>query len=420
MRISVRQSEVKGTAVAPSSKSYTIRGLMCAALADGCSELCYPLISNDTMAAIKVLNNIGVRTDISHPDYWKIDGGRFMAPSDKLFCGESAATLRFMSAICALVSGTSRITAGPTLAKRPFGALLDALKMWGVDITSEDDEFPIVIHGGMLKGGHTELPGNISSQYVSALLLIASRAAKRTRIWLTTPLESRSYVLMTLECLKRFGIEIQYSEELMEYETFPQGYRPTKYNVEGDWSSASYLLGLGAVAGEIIVENLNPLSLQGDKRIVEILRNMGSQVKVDLNSVRVRKDRLKAVKVDLNECIDLLPTVAVLAALADGITELTGIRRARLKESDRISAIRDGLDRMGIRVLEAPDKLIIIGGEPQKASVNSFNDHRIAMAFSLIGAACGNIILEGAECVSKTYPEYWQTIRKLGVTLDEQ
>jgi 3-phosphoshikimate 1-carboxyvinyltransferase len=419
MRISVHKSKISGAAQAPSSKSYTIRSLMCAAMANGHSELIYPLVSDDTGAASNVLNNIGVKMSLQ-PDCWQITGGRFSAPSKELFCGDSAATLRFMSAICALVPGKCKLTAGSSLSQRPVKAIVDALKMWGVDILSANGSTPLIVNGGELSGGYTELPGNISSQYVSALLLVAPRATKNSKLRLTTPLESRSYVLMTLECMRKFGVDIQYSDDLMKYEVSPQEYHPIKYTVEGDWSSASYLLGLGALAGEIKIENLNPSSLQGDKKIIELLRNMGAQVQVNPDTIIVKSDRLKSIKADLNDCIDLLPTVAVLAALAEGTSEFTGVRRARIKESDRISSMREGLERIGIKVNEETDRLAIQGGEPHYAIIDSKNDHRVAMAFSLIGVAKGSITLDGVECVSKTYPDYWQTLRHLGVKLNEQ
>jgi 3-phosphoshikimate 1-carboxyvinyltransferase len=419
MQISVHQSKIGGITAAPSSKSYTIRGLMCAALAEGTSELSHPLVSDDTGAALMVLEKIGVKNRIQS-GRWQIEGGRLRAPDGDLYCGESAATLRFMSAICSLIPGTCRLTAGPTLRTRPVKVLIEALKTWGVDISRGADDFQLIINGGKLKGGQTELPGNISSQYVSALLLAAPRAEQRTLIKLTAPLESRPYVLMTLECLKQFGIETCISEDLMKFETYPQRYRPVKYEVEGDWSSASYLLGLGAAAGEITVNNLNSQSLQGDKQIAAILKEMGARVRIDENSVTVSQEQLKAIKIDLNDCIDLLPTVAALAALAKGTSELSGIRRARLKESNRIAAVKNGLESLGIRVVEEPDKVIITGGEIRKAVIDSYTDHRIAMAFSIIGAARGTVTLKGAECVSKTYPDYWQILRRLGVKSDEQ
>ena len=419
MRILVNKSDIKGIVRAPSSKSYTIRGLMCAAMARGRSEIHRLLESDDTLAAARALSQIGVQIK-RNEDFWWVSGDHFQAPVNDLFCGDSAATLRFLSAICALVPGRCRLTAGMSLSKRPIRTLIDALRMWGVDIACVGETAIIVQKGGKFRGGYTELPGDISSQYVSALLLVAALAENNTRIQLTTSLESRPYVLMTLECLRQFGINIQHAEELIEYEATPQQFKPAEYHVEGDWSSASYLLGWGAVAGEMKINNLSMQSLQGDRLIVDFLRDMGAFIETRGESVSIKKNCLKSIKVDMNDCIDLLPTMAALAALAQGTSEFTGIERARLKESNRISSLRQGLERAGIEVIEDMDKLSIIGGKPREAVIDAQNDHRIAMAFSLIGIAAGRVTIEGAECVSKTYPEYWHTLRSLGVKIDEQ
>jgi 3-phosphoshikimate 1-carboxyvinyltransferase len=419
MQISIYKSEVQGQVQAPPSKSYTIRGLMCAALSAGRSELVQPLTADDTESAIRVLRQIGIRTNLED-DAWQIQGGDLHPPEAELFCGDSAATMRFMSAICALVPGRCRLTAGISLSKRPVEILIEALRKWGVDISSTAQSTPVIVNGGEISGGLTELPGNISSQYVSALLLVAPLAENACTIRLTAPLESRSYVLMTLECLEKFGIGIKYSPDLREYHISPQVYRPSIYEVEGDWSSASYLLALGSLCGDIRVGNLNMHSLQGDKAIKDYLKEMGASIEVAGESIVVKKSRLSAIKADLNDCIDLFPTLSVLASLAEGTSEFTGIMRARLKESNRIVAIRQGLERAGIKVVEEPDRIMITGGKPRKATINSWNDHRIAMAFSLLGAATGGIMIEGSETVSKTYPEYWKTLRGLGVKLDEQ
>jgi 3-phosphoshikimate 1-carboxyvinyltransferase len=241
-------------------------------------------------------------------------------------------------------------------------------------------------------------------------------------IRIATPLESQSFVLMTLECLKLFGIKVKASVDLREFEICRQTYQPTKYTVESDWSSASYLLALGALVDEVVVENLNLESLQGDKTIIDHLRDMGASVTVDQTSIRVRKSRLKAIKTNLTDCIDLLPTLSVLASIAEGESQFTGVARARLKESNRIVAIREGLERMGIEVVEEEDKLSITGASPKGATIDPKNDHRIAMAFGLLGSLVGGTIIEQAECVDKTYPEFWTTLKSIGgrVKLDEQ
>jgi 3-phosphoshikimate 1-carboxyvinyltransferase len=419
MKVSISKSDISGRVTAPSSKSYTIRGLMCAALARGESEVVRPLASDDTEAAIEVLGQIGVRVD-QEEDLWKIQGGSFHQADGDLFCGESATTLRFMTAISSLVPGRHHLTAGPSLSTRPVLPLVDALKQLGVTCSCKDEVPPVVVQGGNLRGGDTELPGDISSQFVSALLLAAPFSKKGVTIRLTSPLESAPYVLMTLDCMQWFGVSVAFSDALDAFEVARQAYKPGRYMVEADWSSASYLVTLGALDGEVEVEDLNRESLQGDRVILDFLQEMGASVIINRKSIGVRKARLRAITADLSDCIDLLPTMAVLAATAEGVSHLTGIERARIKESDRVAAVREGLERMGIAVTEEAERMTITGGKPGGAVIDSRNDHRIAMAFGLLGTVAGNTVIEGAECVSKTYPQFWEDVRALGgkVTTD--
>lgn len=412
MKVSIKRSEANGRVTAPPSKSYTIRGIMCAALADGVSQIINPLSSDDTQAAIHVLGQVGIPIS-EKGNYWQVIGGNFKEPDDDLFCGESAATLRFMTAICALIPGQCRLTAGPSLSRRPLKPLVQALRQLGANYSGQSDLPPVVIQGGTLSGGLVELPGNISSQFISALLLIAP-FAKRVKIRLTSPLESKPFLLMTIDCLKQFGVNVEYSPDLRRSEVWRQIYQPATYQVEGDWSSASYLLALGAIGGKVRVENLNPGSRQGDKMILDFLKGMGAVVEADRDSVTVRKTKLKSIRADVSDCIDLLPTLAILAAVAYGASEFVGIERARIKESDRVAAVKAGLERMGIRVEEARNRLVIAGSRPKGATIDSRDDHRIAMAFGVLGSITGETVINGAECVSKTFPTFWEALKKLG------
>ncbi len=413
MKVSISKSEIKGKVKAPSSKSYTIRGLMCAALSKGKSEIIHPLGSDDTEASINVLNKVGIRVH-QKQDLWQVIGGSFHQPDGELFCAESAATLRFMTAISSLIPGKSLLTAGPSLGQRPIKPLIEALRQLGVDCSCHGETAPVMINGGGLKGGVTELAGNISSQFVSALLFVSPLAEKGVEIRLTTPLESSPFVLMTLDCLKKFGVKVKSTKSLKEFEVAKQTYKPAKYQVEGDWSSASYLLALGALSGEVKVENLNLASCQGDRVILDLLRDMGASITVNQAPVTVRRSRLNAIRANLSNCIDLLPTMAVLAAAAEGVSEFVGIERARLKESNRVSALREGLNRMGIKVIEERNRLAIAGAKAKGAVIDPRNDHRIAMAFSILGSAVGETVINNAECVSKTYPEFWDVLKSIG------
>jgi len=399
MKASIAKSEVSGRMTAPSSKSYTIRGLMCAALAKGESKIINPLHSDDTKAAVNVLAQIGVSTQDDEAG-WRVDGGNFRQPAADLFCGDSAATLRFMAAICSLVPGRCLLTAGPSLARRPIKPLIQALRQLGVNCSSQGEVAPVVVEGGRLKGGTTEL--------------LAPLADEGATVSLSTPLESKPYVLMTTDCMERFGVKAEYSPQMERIRISRQAYQPASYNVEGDWSSASYFLGIGALSGKVKVENLNLESRQGDKMILDFLRDMGASVEINTDSITVSRAKLNAIHADLSDCIDLLPTVAVLAAAADGTSELFGIERARIKESNRVAAVKDGLERMGIKIEEERDKLTITGSSPKGSVIDSYDDHRIAMAFGILGTVAGKTVINNAECVSKTFHQFWDILKSIG------
>jgi 3-phosphoshikimate 1-carboxyvinyltransferase len=438
MRITVNKSELKGNIQVPSSKSQTIRALMCAALSKGESLLENPLVCEDTEAAADVLGKVGI--DIQRGNgSWRVRGGTFRAPSEDLYCGESATTLRFMTAICSIIPGRCRLVGGPSLSKRPVRSLVEALSRLGVACSLEGKTTPpVTVAGGTLQGGATELPGNISSQFISALLLVAPFAQQEVQIRLTSQLTSRPYLLMTTRCLRKFGINVKTS-----FDSFVipgQTYQPTQFQVEGDWSSASYFLAMGALSEGIEVENITTASVQGDRVILDILRGLGAKVRVGGDIISVSKGELKAIRADLSDCIDLLPTVAVLAALAAGTSEFSGIERARIKESDRVAAMKEGLEKIGVRVREDRNKLTVTGlatkqptDEEKEAddddenktedaaeekrepvTIDSRKDHRIAMAFGILGCALGDITITDAECVAKTYPGFWESLKNIG------
>jgi 3-phosphoshikimate 1-carboxyvinyltransferase len=416
MKVSIYRSEIKGQIVAPPSKSYSIRSLICSALANGESTIINPLASDDTMAALDVIRKTGARVK-QQKDKWLIQGGSFQNSQQELFCGDSAATLRFMMAICAVIPGTWKLTAGPSLSRRPIGPLVQALNRLEVDCFSNYGFPPVIVEGGNVKGGYVHLRGDVSSQFISALMLMAPLTKEGLKIELTTPPESLPYILMTQDCMAKYGIKINCSNDMRIIEVAKQTYTPIRFVVEGDWSSASYFLALGAIAGEVGVKNLNIDSLQGDDRIIKILKDMGALISEHKSIIKTGKAELRAINTDLSDCIDLLPTVAMLAATAQGTSELSGIRRGRIKESDRVAAVREGLELMGIKVREEEDSMIITGSSPMGAAIDSRNDHRIAMAFSLLGCLAGDTVIKDAQCVSKTFPGYWDLLKSIGARI---
>jgi 3-phosphoshikimate 1-carboxyvinyltransferase len=316
-----------------------------------------------------------------------------------------------MTAISALIRGSFRLVPGSSLSRRPIKPLLEALAQLGAQCRLEDKT--VIVDDSRLHGGIVQLAGDISSQFITALLLIAPLLDTGMSIRLTTSPASKPYLEMTLDCLKRFGIKVEVLDNFTQFNVSRQDYKPAEYMVEGDWSSASYLLALGAVSGQVEVTNLNRYSFQGDRLMLNLLQAMGAEVIIKENSIAVHKSRLKAITADLSNSIDLLPTLAVIASVADGKSRFNGISRARLKESNRVLALKEGLTKMGVPVTEEQDILIITGTEPVGATIDSFDDHRIAMAFSILGSIVGDTMIETAECVAKTYPDFWQAFRKL-------
>ncbi len=413
MKVSIYKSEIDGIVKAPPSKSYTIRALMCAALANGKSRIYYPLNSDDTKAAVNVLNKVGIQI-YQGAESTLVSGGIFNEAEEDLYCGDSATTLRFMTAISSLIPGRTRLVVGPSLAKRPIETLIMALRKLGVDCHYNRGVAAVVVEDACLTGGMVEMAGDISSQFISALLLIAPFADKGIKVKLTSPLESRPYVWMTIECLREFGVEVGFSNDMAEFSVSKQPYKPAEYVVEGDWSSASYLLAMGALSGKVAVRNLKSRTMQGDRIILDFLKRMGAVIEEDGDSVVVRSSKLTSFKADLTDCIDLLPTMAVLAVYADGNSELVGIGRGRIKESNRVAAVVEGLSCMGLKLTEESNRLLITGGRPKATVIDSWGDHRIAMAFAILGLKSGGITITGAECVSKTFPEFWNMIKDMG------
>lgn len=415
MKVTVKPSSVQGTVDAPASKSMTHRVLLLGALADGQSVIRNPLSAEDTDATREVLSLLGVEMEING-DVWLIQGGELNASSESLNCRESGTTLRLMTAVCGLINGDSILTGGSSLGARPIQPLLNALKHIGVNSKSFNGFPPVTVQGtGVLRGGATELPGNISSQYVSALLTVAPLAEDPVEINLTTLLESKPYVEMTLHAMRLFGIEPQVSTNLMRFEVPTKRYSATDVNVEGDWSSAAFLLAAGALDGEVTVTGLDLKSAQADKAIIEILLQMGADVKVSDTSVTSKLSKLGGVDIDMVDCPDLFPVVSALCATAREKSRLTGLERLRLKESDRVQAMLDGLKQMGVKAEKVGEELMIRGGVVRGAEVNAYMDHRIAMSFAVLAlAAEGATTIQDADCVAKSYPGFWHDLEKIG------
>jgi 3-phosphoshikimate 1-carboxyvinyltransferase len=300
------------------------------------------------------------------------------------------------------------------LLKRPVKDLAVALGELGAHCSSELGYPPVRVKGP-IKGGSVKIPGNVSSQYVSALLMAAPLAERPVEVNVVGHLESKSYVQMTLNMQHEFGVQINASDDSTSFQVNGQSYRPSEVNIEGDWSSAAFLLAGAAIASsKVSIHGLNGRSQQADRYMLDILGHMKARVSQDSDSVVIEGSQLQPIEVDVSDCPDLFPVISVMCAVADGNSTITGIRRLRIKESNRIQAMSEGLNQMGIKTHESENSFTIHGGKPQRAIINPHRDHRIAMAFGILGLCAEETSIIDSECVGKSYLSFWSDLQSLG------
>lgn len=407
----------------PGSKSLTQRALIAAALAEGSSTLLGPLTSEDTEYTSAALRAMGVEVDVSCAQEWQVHGkgGRIATPVAPIFLGNNGTATRFLTSVVALGAGDFTITGGPRMAERPIQPLMDALKGWGVEISSVANTGcpPLAIQAKGLQGGRTLLPEGKSSQYLSSLLLVAPYAARAATLDVSGEVLSKPYVTMTMAVMEAFGVKVHANEELNHF-VVPQGlYRGRRYQIEGDASSASYFWAAAAVTGgRVTVSNVPNPSLQGDAVLVSMLEQMGCRVeKADAGITVTGPPQLKAIEVDMANCPDVAPTLAIVAAFAAGTTVIKNIAHLRIKECDRLHVMATELAKIGVKTKELPDALIV-EGDPGRtkltgAVIDTHDDHRIAMCFAVAGLVVPGISIADEGCVAKSFPDFWQTFARL-------
>ena len=410
-----------GSAAAPPSKSYTIRAVLSGLLAEGTSRIRSPLYSRDTEAAFNACRMFGggIKVSVDCAEVTGV-GGDVEAPPGVVDTLNSGTTIRICSAIASLCDRDVTLTGDESIRRRPIRPLLDALSQLGVESSSTNGCPPCTVKGPLL-GGTCRMPGDISSQFITAMLMASPYARKDVEVKLTTRLKSRPYVDLTLNMLGMFGVNVRNDGYRIFTVKSGQAYKPVDYKVEGDYSSAAFILSAAALAdSNVIVTNLFSDSLQADRRIVGILGGMGADIKAGDDSVTVKSDgRLKGVKADLSDSPDLVPIVSVLGALAEGKTEIVNAAHARLKECDRIKAMATELRKMGAKVDERPDGLTIMGGTLKGARVDGWLDHRVIMALAVAGLrAEGETVIEGAQHVDVTFPNFRTVLNKLGAGIE--
>ncbi len=422
MHVTVKNTDhLEGVVSAPPSKAYTHRMLIAASLSNGTSKIFDPLISDDTQATLEAAKAFGAKTEI-HEKYWTIHGQETLkTPDHPIDCRESGSTLRFTIPLSALASGSSTFLFGASFERRPVAPLLESLKELGVESTVQRNGSSVIVHGGGIRGGKTSIRGDISSQFISGLLFACPKAKEDTEIVVTTNLESKGYVEMTLEVLVKHGLEGAVNPNLSHmWIPATQSYRPCDHTVPGDFSSAAFLLAAAAVtSSRVTVKNLEYLTAQGDKAILGILEEMGTSVNIGDDSVEVKGGQLVGIDIDAKDIPDLVPVCAVLGCYAEGRSEIYNAKRLRYKESDRLDSICTELKKMGADIVVNEDGLAINGSPGLNGvTIDPHNDHRIAMSCAVAAlGAVGETKIQNVECINKSYPQFFSDLRVLGANV---
>ncbi len=429
MDVTITPRPLVGTISAIASKSMAHRLLICAALCPQPTDITCATTSKDIEATIACLNALGAsivrENDVLHvsPIPTSAETGRLAANRGALLdCGESGSTLRFMLPVVAALSCDASLTGHGRLAARPLSPLYEELMVGGCNL-SRQGVFPLFVSGN-LRPGRFELPGNVSSQYISGLLLAAPLLGGKTEVRVSEPIESRPYIALTTSALEQFGVHVSETREQGEagsctiYSvTAATPLRtPGEVTVEGDWSNAAFWLAAGALGYGIEVTGLDLASKQGDRAMMAALAKLGAQVCRSGSSATVRGGSPAACEMNVADFPDLVPPLAAVASLAPGTTRLTGCARLRLKESDRVETVCAGLAALGADITAEGDDIVICGKEQlEGGTVNAANDHRIAMMAAIAASRCkGSVTILGAECVEKSYPTFFEDYHELG------
>lgn len=419
--VKIKPKGLKGKINIPSSKSLCHRALIGASLSQGTSNLENILFSDDIRATRAAMEQLGARIEDKGDHGLKIEGGLPKAlKGETIDCKESGSTLRFLIPI-SLYDTTHVVFNGRgKLVTRPLDSYYSIFDQQGIKYTTKAGGLPLEIEG-RLKSGEFQIQGHISSQFISGLLFTLPLLQGDSKIKIIGNLESKAYVDLTIDALESFGIEIENND----YKEFnikgSQVYQPHDYKVEGDFSQAAFWMVAGILGQEVESAGLKIDSLQGDKAIVDLIKAMGGDLSLEGSSFISRQSQTKGITIDISEYPDIGPILAVLAALSQGQTKIVNGARLRIKESDRLTAIRTELNKLGGDVKEVGDSLVINGKESLKGGqVDSWNDHRIAMALAIASIKCREeVIITNSEVVNKSYPHFWEDFKSLGGQIDE-
>jgi len=416
MKLLVPITRANGTVRVPGSKSLTNRALVCAALAEGESELHDASDADDTRLMRNGLDQLGIAVRESGNTLRVAGkGGRLFAPRFPLPVGNAGTTFRFLLAIAALADGPVTLEGDERMAERPNEELLDALQTLGVDVRQHGSGARFTVAGGGVRGGAVRMSAVRSSQFLSAILMVAPCAEQDVVLQIEGPVSSRAYAEMTLDVMNQFGVAVEGSADGELRVRSGQHYRPSHFLVEPDVSSATYLWAAAAITGgQVTVRGTTLHSRQADSTFLEVMRKMGAHVEPCADGVRVTgKTPLQGVDVDMNGMPDAVPTVAVAALFAVGPTRIRNVAHLRHKESDRLEGFAGQVRKLGANVVVHEEGMEIHPAALHAADLSTLNDHRLAMSFALIGMKVPGVSIDNPSCVSKSFPGFWQEITAL-------
>lgn len=423
--LKIYPSELKGEVKIPPSKSMAHRAIICAALSEGLCIIENIDYSDDIIATIDAMNSLGAKI-VKHKDYIEVIGAYGSDEKAKetrvIDCNESGSTLRFLVPISLLFKGSSNFIGRGNLGKRPLTTYYNIFERQGIQYSYEEGNLNLVINGE-LKAGTFEVEGNVSSQFITGLLFTLPLLKEDSKIIITTEMESKGYIDLTLKAMSDFGVEIinnNYREFIIKGN---QKYNARNYRVEGDYSQAAFFLCADSLGNDVLCKDLDLNSLQGDKEVIDILERMN--VVFNANDIGVKgiaNGELTITVIDGSQCPDIIPVLTAVASLTNGTTEIINAGRLRIKECDRLAAVTSELNKLGAKIIEKEDGLVITGVEKLQGGVEvwSHKDHRIAMTLAIASTRCEKpIVINDYECVAKSYPNFFEDFKALGGNIHE-
>ena len=423
--LKIYPSKLKGEVKIPPSKSMAHRAIICAALSDGLCIIENIDYSDDIIATIDAMNSLGAKI-VKHKDYIEVIGayGSDEKPQETriIDCNESGSTLRFLVPISLLFKGSSKFIGRGNLGKRPLTTYYNIFERQGIEYSYEEGNLNLVINGE-LNPGTFEVEGNVSSQFITGLLFTLPLLKEDSKIIITTEMESKGYIDLTLRAMSDFGVEIinnNYREFIIKGN---QKYKSRNYIVEGDYSQAAFFLCADSLGNDVLCKDLDLNSLQGDKEVIDILERMN--VVFNANDIGVKgttNGELASTVIDGSQCPDIIPVLTSVATLTKGTTEIINAGRLRIKECDRLAAVTSELNKLGAKIIEKEDGLVVTGVEKLQGGVEvwSHKDHRIAMTLAIASTRCEKpIVIKDYECIAKSYPNFFEDFKALGGNVHE-